>query len=147
MVKLLEKPAFTEYLETGNISEKYKIDSKNLVFKSGKKELKFDYLILEIMRNKDRQILYIYVSFENIFSSDMLDIKNVVEIEPDLVEKIEKAKTLSVIFDIDEKLIDKFIAPKESNLEDKETIFDIEDSENEPILLNFKNYRVCDIMF
>lgn len=147
MVKLLEKPDFTEYLETGNISEKYKIDTKDLSFKSSDKDLKFEYVILEILRNKEKQILYIYVSLENVPASDVLEINKSVKIESELVEKLKGAKLVSVIFDIDEEMIDRYISPNENKLSKGENIFDIKDSNDESILLNLKNYRVCDILF
>lgn len=146
-ISLLEKPDFTEYLETGIISEKYKIDCNKLQFKVKNEFLKFNELILEIHRTSDKKLLYIYVSFENIESTKLLKISEVVSIEQELIEKLKKAKIVSVIFSIDGFLIDNFIAERENNLEKDENIFDIKDSNENNILLDFKNYKLCDILF
>lgn len=143
-LKFTKKPQFYVNLDQDFLSEIYEIesDSNEGLFKLGEDFIDFNKIILEIQRKDFKTLKQIYVTLPDVSKENLDKISNFFEFNESQKKEIENIDKASIIFSIEEDAINEYIQPKYDSPDRSMEIFNFVDKSEEPILLDFKYYKI-----
>lgn len=147
MIALTKEPEVWQNIEDKSIIEKYTVNAQNIAFNLDNQPLSFDYFILEIKSNEEKNVEYIYISFENIVSEKVENMTKFILLDDKYKNILAKDKMVSVVFSLKQDALNKYINPNYLSLEkEHKNLFDLKDENNSIVLLNFKYYDLVAIV-